>query len=201
MYSALLHPLRDPGRTSVNGLQSGHITQFHWSTHRANITEHEWRTNDACIRQSEPSGSRSEEHPAFPAWSIPGFVHTWFSVTQLFQVAAVVMSLRAERVSSQTGHRHRGGRPSADLRVMVLTEQLARENRDWGYKRIQGERVGQGWWAGVSTVRRVLKRLRIPRDAAQPHDLAAVPPHPDRHDACGLAARVLNPNPRIRCRC
>jgi hypothetical protein len=27
------------------------------------------------------------------AWSIPGFVHTWFSVMQLLQVAAVVVSL------------------------------------------------------------------------------------------------------------
>jgi putative transposase len=56
----------------------------------------------------------------------------------------------------------RGGRPSVDARVAVLIEQMARENPGWGYKRIRGELRGLGIWVGASTVRRVLKRLRIP---------------------------------------
>jgi putative transposase len=56
----------------------------------------------------------------------------------------------------------RGGRPPVDARLAALIEQMARENPGWGYKRIQGELLGLGYQAGASTVRRILKRLRIP---------------------------------------
>ena len=54
----------------------------------------------------------------------------------------------------------RGGRPPINARLTVLIEQMARENPGWGYRRIQGELLGIR--VGVSAVRRVLKRLRIP---------------------------------------
>ena len=57
---------------------------------------------------------------------------------------------------------HRGGRPPVDARLAALIEEMARENPGWGCKRIQGDLLGLGYRVGASTVRRVLKRLRIP---------------------------------------
>jgi hypothetical protein len=55
----------------------------------------------------------------------------------------------------------RTGRPAVDARLVVLIEQMARENPGWGYMRIQGGLPGLGYRAGASAVRRVLRRLRV----------------------------------------
>jgi putative transposase len=56
----------------------------------------------------------------------------------------------------------KGGRLPVDAKLPVLIGQMARENPGWGYKRVQGELLGLGYRVGASTVRRVLRRLRIP---------------------------------------
>jgi len=65
-------------------------------------------------------------------------------------------------VAKKWTYSHQIGRPPVDDAVVDLIARLARQNPTWGYQRIQGELFKVGYRVGASTVRRVLKRLRIP---------------------------------------
>jgi transposase InsO family protein len=57
---------------------------------------------------------------------------------------------------------HRTGRPQVGTEIVALIERLATENHGWGYQRIQGELLKLGHRVSASTIRRVLKALKIP---------------------------------------
>ncbi|MEV0682158.1 hypothetical protein AB0I60_37140 [Actinosynnema sp. NPDC050436] len=57
---------------------------------------------------------------------------------------------------------NRTGRPPVDDTTVALIERMARENTGWGYRRIHGGLLKLGRRVAASTVRRVLRRLRVP---------------------------------------
>jgi transposase InsO family protein len=56
----------------------------------------------------------------------------------------------------------RMGRPPVSAEIAGLIERLATDDNGWGYQRIQGELLKLGHRVSASTIRRVLKALKIP---------------------------------------
>ncbi|WP_158853850.1 integrase core domain-containing protein [Saccharothrix deserti] len=88
---------------------------------------------------------------------LPRLLHEHRSVTP-----GTILRRHQRLAAKKWTHPNRTGRPPVDDTVVALTERTARENATWGYRRIQGELLKLGHRVAASTIRRVLKHLRIP---------------------------------------
>ena len=79
-----------------------------------------------------------------------------------FIAPGTVLRWHRRLIARKWTYPHRMGRPPASTGIAALIERLATENNTWGYKRIQGELLKLGYRVGASTIRRVLKDLKIP---------------------------------------
>ncbi|KOX16384.1 integrase [Saccharothrix sp. NRRL B-16348] len=85
----------------------------------------------------------------------------WLRQRQLV-TPGTVLRWHRRLVARKWTYPQRTGRPPVDDIIAALIERMAHENTGWGYRRIQGELLKLGHRVAASTVRRVLKRRRVP---------------------------------------
>jgi putative transposase len=75
--------------------------------------------------------------------------------------SGTVLRWHRRLVRKKQTYPNRTGRPPVSAEITALIGRLATENASWGYQRIQGELLKLGHRVSASTIRRVLKALKI----------------------------------------
>jgi hypothetical protein len=70
---------------------------------------------------------------------------------------ATLLAWHRGLVAHRWRYPNRPGRPSPNKQTRELSYRLARENPQWGYRRIHSEVLGLGYQLSESTVRRILR--------------------------------------------
>jgi len=70
---------------------------------------------------------------------------------------ATLLAWHRRLVARRWHYLKRPGRPSANNQIRELIGRLARENPQWGYRRVHGELARLGYRLSESTVRRILR--------------------------------------------
>src|ERR687893_2274808 len=70
---------------------------------------------------------------------------------------ATLLAWHRRLVAHRWRYPNRPGRPSPNRQTREVIYRLARENPQWGYRRVHGEVLGLGYQLSESTVRRILR--------------------------------------------